>query len=199
VITVASRPALAEGLDLVRRHQAGDREAFAEIYRSHYTTIFRFVFRRVHDKQLSEDLTQDTFCKAFARLGTNFECRDTAVGAWLVTIARNLVADHFKKAEHRRRGWSLDAMYEDSEDVVERTKTPAADEQVLAALESADLVSALLDLTTHQQNVIILRFFCGLSVAETCQEMGLRDGAVKTLTRRAVQNLARHMDLEDWR
>jgi RNA polymerase sigma-70 factor (ECF subfamily) len=199
VIAAATQPALADGLDLVRRHQAGDPDAFTEIYRKHYPAILAFANNRVRNLPLAEDIAQETFTKAFAKLGTHFEVRDKAIVAWLITIARNLCVDYFKRAEHRRRKWSLDAMHDDSADVVLKTMAPAADELVLAALESADLASALLDLTPHQQNVIILRFFCGMSVAETCREMGLLEGAVKTLTRRAVQGLARRMDLEDWR
>jgi RNA polymerase sigma-70 factor (ECF subfamily) len=199
VIATAAQPSIEDGLDLVRRHQAGDRSAFAEIYSSHYTAIFKYVLYRVYDRHLAEDLAQDTFTKAFARLSTNFECRDKAIGAWLVTIARNLVADHFKRAEHRRRGLPIDAMSgHEAKNQLFRVQAPAADELALTALDIVDLLTALLALTEHQQTVIILRYFMGLSVAETCHEMSLTGGAVKALTFRAVRALARHMNVEDW-
>ncbi|GGN80462.1 RNA polymerase sigma factor [Actinoplanes lobatus] len=193
------QPSVEDGLDLVRRHQAGDREAFAEIYRIHYPLVFRFASRRVLDRQLAEDLAQDTFCKAFAQLGTQFECRDKAIGAWLFTIARNLVADHFKRLSTRlsRPSGAVTSPFENGAfDLLD--PVPAADEPVLAALRSQDLAAALLYLTDQQQTVLILRYFRGLSVVETAREMGIAEGAVKAATYRATRNLAQRLDVEDW-
>ncbi|GIE30004.1 RNA polymerase sigma factor [Actinoplanes italicus] len=189
-------PTVDEGLDLVRRHQAGDPDAFAEIYRSHYDTVYRFVYRRLPDKYLAQDLTHDTFTRAFARLTTNFECRDKAIGAWLVTIARNLISDHFKKKSNRSSSL-FDIVPEDSADRLRDSRAPAADEPVLAAMAHAELRARLLValelLTEPQRNVIILRFFRELSIADASAEMGMTDAALKTLTWRATQSLARYM------
>jgi RNA polymerase sigma-70 factor (ECF subfamily) len=197
---VVVRPSVEAGLDLVRRHQAGDREAFAEIYRTHYPVIFKFALYRVKQRQLAEDLTQDTFTKAFAKISSNFEVRDSAFVAWLITLCRNLIADHFKRSETQRCFPAANITFPASreESFPERDPAPPADLQVLAALASADLASAVLDLNDQQQTVIILRYFRGLSVAETAAEMGLNEGAVKAAGYRAVRGLARRLDLEQW-
>jgi RNA polymerase sigma-70 factor (ECF subfamily) len=193
-MTAALQPSVEDdGLDLVRRHQAGDPDAFAEIYRSHYARVFQFVYRRVTNRPLAEDITQETFTRAFTRLTTNFECRDKAIAAWLVTIARNLVSDHFKKWMTRNSA-PVDVLPESTADRLRAPHAPAADEQVLADLDRADILTALLDLTEHQQAAIVARYFRGLSVAEASAEMGVSDAALKTLTHRAVQGLARRMN-----
>lgn len=76
---------------LVERAQAGEAEAFGLIYDRYVDTVFRFVYFRVGNRQLAEDLTSDTFLRALKRIGS-FTWQGRDLGAWLVTIARNLVA-----------------------------------------------------------------------------------------------------------
>lgn len=196
-MTAPVLPSVEEGLNLVRRHQAGDPDAFAEIYRANYPTVYRFAARRLSNRQLAEDFAQETFCKAFARLATDFECRDKAIGAWLVTICRNLVADHFKKAS-TGRFIPVDIVPEHSVDPLQRLTAPSADAQVLADLDRAEILAAMPALTKPQQRAIELRFFGELSVAEAAAEMGLTDAALKTLVFRAVQALSRRMNRRRW-
>jgi RNA polymerase sigma-70 factor (ECF subfamily) len=188
-------PSVDGGLDLVRRHQAGDPDAFAELYRSHYRTVVSFAWSRVHDRQLAEDVAQETFTKAFARLG-KFEVRDKAVAAWLITIARNLVADHFKRMSTRRSSL-MEVVPEHNADRLAATHAPSADEPVLAGLDRDELLAAMQSLTAHQQSVITLRFFRQMSVAEASEAMGMSEAAVKTAQHRAVQALARHMSAQE--
>src|SRR5206468_11851041 len=99
-----SRPdpsdAAAEVWALVERAQAGEAEAFGLIYDRYFDTVFRFVYFRVGNRQLAEDLTADTFLRALKRIGS-FTWQGPDLGVWLVTIARNLVADHFKSGRYR--------------------------------------------------------------------------------------------------
>jgi RNA polymerase sigma-70 factor (ECF subfamily) len=85
---------------LVERAQAGEAEAFGLLYDRYFDTVFRFVYFRVGNRQLAEDLTSDTFLRALKRIGS-FTWQGRDLGAWLVTIARNLVADHFKSGRYR--------------------------------------------------------------------------------------------------
>jgi RNA polymerase sigma-70 factor (ECF subfamily) len=182
------QPSLEAGLDLVRRHQDGDETAFAEIYRSHYVTILKFAYYRLKDRPLAEDITQATFAKAFARLGTNFECRDRAVGAWLVTIARNLVADHFKSGRYRLETITGDVFDADPAD---RSPEGSPESAVVDHITNLSLLSAVKLLNPEQQECIVLRFLQGFSVAETARAMGKNEGAIKALQFRAVRSLHR--------
>ena len=89
-------PSLApepEGVDvweLVHRAQEGDAEAFGELYDHYVTMVHRYVYHRVGDRATAEDFTSETFVRALRRIDSlSFQGRD--VGAWLVTIARNIV------------------------------------------------------------------------------------------------------------
>src|SRR5262249_58120274 len=88
---------------LVERAQQGDTEAFGLIYDRYVDTVFRFIYFRVGSRPLAEDLTSDTFLRALKRI-SSFAWQGRDLGAWLVTIARNLVADPFKAGRYRLAG-----------------------------------------------------------------------------------------------
>src|SRR4029453_7175368 len=98
-----------------RRAQDGDADAFGEIYDRYIDTVFRYVYFRVGSRPLAEDLTSETFLRALRRIGPgSWQGRD--LGAWLVTIARNLIADHYKSAKYRLEITTADMLDADQED-----------------------------------------------------------------------------------
>jgi RNA polymerase sigma-70 factor (ECF subfamily) len=167
---------------LVRLAQAGDGEAFGKLYDRYVDTVFRFIYYRVNDRALAEDFTSETFLRALRRIGTiSYQGRD--IGAWFITIARNIVLDHVKSARHRLEITTADNP-EGREHVV---STEAA---VLDTLQSEQLMAAIAQLGDEQRECVTLRFIQGLSVGETAAVMGKNDGAIKALQHRAVRKLA---------
>jgi RNA polymerase sigma-70 factor (TIGR02952 family) len=167
---------------LVRQAQDGDAEAFGRLYDHYVTTVFRYVLHRVGDRALAEDLTSETFVRALRRIDSlSFQGRD--VGAWLVTIARNLVLDHVKSGRYR-----LEVSTADMRDADPGTDGP--EDAVLQQLTNEELLAGIRRLGGEQQECISLRFLQGLSVAETAAVMGKTDGAIKALQHRAVRRLA---------
>lgn len=173
---------------LVQRAQQGDTEAFGLIYQRYMDPVFRFVYFRVSNRPLAEDLTSETFLKAFQRIDS-FTWQGRDVGAWLVTIARNLVADHFKSGRTRFELPAFDGQVDS--DRVDRSPEGSPESTVVDHITHVALLSAVKQLNPDQQEVIIFRFLKGLSVEETAQEMRRNTGAVKALQYRAVRALAR--------
>jgi RNA polymerase sigma-70 factor (ECF subfamily) len=171
---------------LVRAAQDGDARAFGELYDRYVDTVFRYVLFRVGDRPLAEDLTSETFLRALRRISSvSYQGRD--VGAWFVTIARNLVLDHVKSSRYR-----LEVATSDVADAHSRQAGTASgpENEVVAAATNAELMKCVAKLNPDQQECIILRFMQGLSVAETAALMGRNEGAVKALQHRAVRRLA---------
>ncbi|MFI9720219.1 ECF subfamily RNA polymerase sigma factor, BldN family [Streptomyces sp. NPDC052396] len=185
--TTARRPSAdsdsARMLDLVERAQAGEAEAFGRLYDQYADTVYRYIYYRVGGRATAEDLTSETFLRALRRIGT-FTWQGRDFGAWLVTIARNLVADHFKSSRFR-----LEVTTGEMLDANEVERSP--EESVLESLSNAALLEAVRKLNPQQQECVTLRFLQGLSVAETARVMGKNEGAIKTLQYRAVRTLAR--------
>jgi RNA polymerase sigma-70 factor (ECF subfamily) len=174
-----------EGVDvwaLVRRAQDGDAEAFGQLYDHYVTMVYRYVYHRVGDRATAEDVTSETFVRALRRIDSlSFQGRD--VGAWLVTIARNIVLDHVKSSRYR-----LEVATADMRDADRATDGP--EDAVIAHLTNQQLLECVRQLGAEQQECIVLRFLQGLSVAETAEIMGKKDGAIKALQHRAVRRLA---------
>ncbi|MEV5850622.1 ECF subfamily RNA polymerase sigma factor, BldN family [Streptomyces sp. NPDC051985] len=183
----ARRPAAdsdsARMMDLVERAQAGESDAFGRLYDQYSDTVYRYIYYRVGGKATAEDLTSETFLRALRRIGT-FTWQGRDFGAWLVTIARNLVADHFKSSRFR-----LEVTTGEMLDANEVERSP--EDSVLESLSNAALLDAVRRLNPQQQECVTLRFLQGLSVAETARVMGKNEGAIKTLQYRAVRTLAR--------
>ncbi|MGW2562885.1 ECF subfamily RNA polymerase sigma factor, BldN family [Streptomyces sp. NPDC001514] len=185
--TTARRPSAdsdsARMMELVERAQAGEAEAFGRLYDQYSDTVYRYIYYRVGGKATAEDLTSETFLRALRRIST-FTWQGRDFGAWLVTIARNLVADHFKSSRFR-----LEVTTGEMLDANEVERSP--EESVLESLSNAALLEAVRKLNPQQQECVTLRFLQGMSVAETARVMGKNEGAIKTLQYRAVRTLAR--------
>ncbi len=179
--------AAAEVWALVERAQAGESAAFGLIYDRYVDTVFRFIYFRVGNRQLAEDLTSDTFLRALKRIGS-FTWQGRDLGAWLVTIARNLVADHFKSGRYRLEVTTGDVLDADRED---RGPEGSPEAAVVDHITNVALLGAVKRLNPEQQECIVLRFLQGFSVAETARAMGKNEGAIKALQYRAVRALAR--------
>jgi RNA polymerase sigma-70 factor (ECF subfamily) len=179
--------AAAEVWALVERAQAGEAEAFGLIYDRYVDVVFRFIYFRVGNRQLAEDLTSDTFLRALKRIGS-FTWQGRDLGAWLVTIARNLVADHFKSGRYRLEITTGDVLDADKED---RGPEGTPETAVVDHITNVTLLTAVKQLNPEQQECIVLRFLQGFSVAETAKAMGKNEGAIKALQYRAVRALAR--------
>jgi len=167
---------------LVRAAQAGDMNAFSDLFDRYYDVVFRYVLFRMNDRTLAEDITQETFLRALRRItSVTYQGRD--IGAWFVTIARNLIFDHVKSSRYR--------LESTTSDIVELSpSTHGPEQQVLDMATNEELLRCVRKLNTDQQECISLRFLQGLSVAETAKIMDRNEGAVKALQHRAVRRLA---------
>lgn len=179
----------AEVWALIERAQAGDAQAFGQIYERYADAIFRFLYYRTNNRILSEDLAGETWLRALKRIGS-FTWQGRDFGAWVVTIARNLLADHYKSGWYRfsiPTGSITDADREDRDPMVD------PEQSAIASLDADQIRKALSLLNEYQRLCLELRFVRGLSVAETAELMGIQEGAAKALQYRAVRALARQM------
>ncbi|MCV2490411.1 sigma-70 family RNA polymerase sigma factor [Geodermatophilus sp. YIM 151500] len=168
--------------ELVERAQGGDAEAFGQLYDRYVDLVHRYVHHRVGDRATAEDVTSETFVRALRRIDTlSFQGRD--VGAWLLTIARNIIRDQVKSSRYR-----LEVSTADLRDAAPLTDGP--EEAVVQQLTNERLVACMRQLGSEQQECLALRFLHGLSIAETAAIMGKREGAIKALQHRAVRRLA---------
>jgi RNA polymerase sigma-70 factor (ECF subfamily) len=182
-------PDTRTGWDLVAAAQAGDVDAFAELYRRYKPNVAHYIASCVRHRQTTEDLTSETFLRAWRSIRT---VRDQGydVSKWLIHIARNIVIDHFKSAAVKRSTRFADI---DVADYLPRTVGPEVTVPAQRAAEdAADRLELLVAaLPPKQQTAIRLRFNLELSHAEAGRLMGCHEVAVRNNQRRALHSLAR--------
>lgn len=184
---------------------AGDRTAFAMLYASYHDTVLQYLARRCRgDRHLAEDLTQDTFTRALGRL-TRYRDTGRPFGAWLLTIAANLLADYWRSSWHRRHVTWSDFTGDSTEGWPTLRETASGDPAIeVAATDrrrqlARTLGRAIARLSDRQRQVVSLRYAKGLSVADTAHALGLDEGAVKAATYRARRALACDPTVEELR
>jgi len=183
---------------LVRAAQRGDTAAFGELYDQYVDMVFRYVYFRLNDRELAEDITSETFLRALRRISSvSYQGRD--VGAWFITIARNIVLDHLKSSRYKLEVVTDEVSDSGTAPFTGQAGTEAGPEQraVRSATREA-LLTAIRDLGDDQRECIVLRFIQGLSLAETAQIMRRNEGAIKALQHRAVRKLAQLLP-DGWR
>jgi RNA polymerase sigma-70 factor (ECF subfamily) len=176
------------GLDeervLASRASRGDRSAYAALYERYLDKIYRYIYFKVGQRSEAEDLTSQTFLKAWDAIA-DYEWRNHPFGAWLFRIAHNLVVDY-----HRARKPSV--TLDDATPQLEwrASRDDVRPEHMLSEMLTERRVrEAVGRLTEEQQQVLILRFFEGLSTGEVAELMGKRRGAIRGLQFRALSAL----------
>lgn len=173
---------------LYERAKAFDPVALEAIYDRYSGKIYNYIFHRVGDPDMAEDLTALTFTKMLEAIRSGRAWR-TSFSGWLYRIAHNLVIDHYRR-RGRVQQVSLDVglpLHAEGEEPFQAA---------YRALQHEALRAAINKLTEDQAAVIIMRFLEGYSIAEVAKALGKTEGAVKALQFRAVERLRRLMEAE---
>ncbi|HTX86602.1 MAG TPA: RNA polymerase sigma factor [Candidatus Nanoarchaeia archaeon] len=170
--------------ELMRRAIAGDHEAFGIIYNAYFSQIYRYVYFRVRDKSAAEDIVQSVFLKVFAKL-PSYEERARPPLAYLFTVARNKIIDHWRKNKPIELAGDND--FNGIPDPAE-----TAEETVSRAVAMEKISRALEDISADQREVIILKFLNELSYREIAEISGKNETAVRKLASRGLKKLRQY-------
>lgn len=180
-----SRMPLANERQLVLQAQAGNSEAFGQLYDAYMERIYRFVYFRVEDQQTAEDITSHVFLKAWSNLD-RFSFSRTPYLAWLYTIAHNAVIDHYRTRKVTTALDDVQLSQPDHSEIVEN--------EIDLTAEMQSIKAALQVLTDDQQKVLTLKFIEGMSNNEIARHLGKREGAIRALQMRGLQALAKQLE-----
>ena len=168
-----------------------DPRSFTPLYDHYFPKVYNYIYRRVQNVQLTEDLVAETFYKALANIN-KFKWRGQgySFAGWLFTIARNQVIDQFRKQEPQllgESGWDL---------VAPETDNP--EDRVLQAATREDLLKVIQTLTPNQQDALLLRFQEGLKIKEIAAVLDKNEGAIKALLFRGLKSLRKKLEGGDY-
>lgn len=166
--------------ELIMRAKSADPGALAAIYERYSSAIYRYIYYRVGDAELAEDLRAEVFLRMLEGIG-RYEDRGWPISAWLYRIARDRTIDSLRR-RYKRPQLPLE----------EWSDTCDGPESIVdVQLDYEELRHHIDFLTETQRQVILLRFMGELSVQEVARQLGRTEGAVKALQHRGLQSLAR--------
>lgn len=166
-------------IELLERLRRGERAALGSVYDSYSPAIYRYLYRRVGNQRLAEDMAGQVFLKLLEAVHRG-QLWNSSFSGWLYRIAHNLVVDHYRKHGNH-------TVVELEEWLESEGGGPEREAEQRLRLDRVR--RALHDLTEEQAQVILLRFGEGLTNQEVAEIMGKSEGAIKGLQHRALNAL----------
>ncbi len=167
-------------LDLVKRAQQGDSDAFASLFHAHKAKVYSVCLRMTNNTAEAEDLTQDAFLQVFRKLAT-FR-GDSALSTWLYRIAVNTVLMHFRKKALRQV--SLDEPYNQDAKVVRR-EYGSRDDRLTGCVDRIALARAIKELPDGYRTIFLLHEVEGYEHQEIAELLDCSVGNSKSQLHKA--------------
>jgi RNA polymerase sigma-70 factor (ECF subfamily) len=165
---------------LVRHAAEGDAAAWEPLVLAHQEAVFRLSYLLLGDPDDAEDIAQETFLRAWNHLKRFDPTRP--LRPWLLSIASNLASNRRRSA-----GRYLAALTRAFRN--EPAPSNPVEEKSAQHMEAGDLWKAVQNLSAADQQIIYLRYFLELSVAETAQVLDVAEGTIKSRLSRALERL----------
>lgn len=180
---------------LVRRCVAGDADAWEDIVRTYNRRIYNVCYRFTGSADSAEDLAQEVFIKMYRTLDS-YAPEKGAFTTWIMTMTRNLLVDHYRKAKQDRVTDSLDAGITEDEDAVPLSdriedQAPSADDRIQRRETQEMVQKAIQKLSPELREAVILRDLQDMDYKEIAVALKVPEGTVKSRINRGRMELAR--------
>lgn len=176
---------------LVRNYVAGEENALATLINRHQSKIYGFIYSKVANRDISDDIFQDTFIKVIKTLKSNSYNEEGKFLPWVMRIAHNLVVDHFRRNKKM-------PMFRETEEFsifsIMSDDVPNIESQIITNQVESDLRKLIDELPADQKEVLVMRMYQDLSFKEISE---LTDVSINTALGRmryALMNLRKVID-----
>lgn len=169
---------------LIQKIQQGNSQAFGQLYERYANRVYRYLILRHNNAAEAEDLTAETFIKAFQHI-YRYHTGHTPFAAWLFRIAHNVLIDQWR-ASTRRPGVTWEEM--------ETLPDSAATRELTLVFTRAELEWGLTQLTDLQCQVILRRFGADCSIAETAYALKRSEASIKDAQHKALAALRQRLE-----
>ncbi len=180
---------------LVSLYQSGNETALATLLERHQKDLYTFIFYKLMDEDLANDVFQDTFVKIIITLKEKRYNEEGKFILWAKRIAHNLIIDHFRLKSKNVK--VSETTYDNEEfSIFDLIREPSEniEDQLVSRQINEDLLKMLVHLPENQQEVIKLRFFDGLSFKEIAEQTETSINTTLGRVRYALINLRKIME-----
>ena len=171
---------------LVKNYVAGDESALATLINRHQSKIYGFIFSKISDRDLTDDIFQDTFIKVIKTLKSNSYNEEGKFLPWVMRIAHNLVIDHFRRNKKM-------PMYRETEEFsifsIMTDNSMTIENKMITEQVEKDLKKLIQELPDDQKEVLIMRIYQDLSFKEISELTGVSINTALGRMRYALMNL----------
>jgi RNA polymerase sigma-70 factor (ECF subfamily) len=171
---------------LVKNYIGGDENALAMLISRHQSKIYGFIYSKIADRDVSDDIFQDTFIKVIKTLKSNSYNEEGKFLPWVMRIAHNLIVDHFRRNKKM-------PMFRETEEFsifsVMSNNEPNIESQIITSQVESDLQKLIDELPADQKEVLVMRMYQDLSFKEISEITGVSINTALGRMRYALMNL----------
>lgn len=176
---------------LVQDYVAGNEEALATLIKRHESKIYGFIYSKVSDRDVANDIFQDTFIKVIKTLKSNSYNEEGKFLPWVMRIAHNLIIDYFRKNKKM-------PLYRETEEFsvfsIMTDDTLTIENQLIADQVEMDLQKLIEELPEDQKEVLVMRMYKDMSFKEISEITGVSINTSLGRMRYALMNLRKVID-----
>lgn len=176
---------------LVQQYVAGNEQALSHLIKRHQSRIYGFIYSKMSDRDLCDDIFQDTFIKVIKNLKTKSYNEEGKFLPWVIRIAHNLIVDHYRKNKKMpmTRETETYSVFELIKDTSSTMESQMITEQV-----ELDLKKLIEELPKDQKEVLVMRMYEDLSFKEISEQTGVSINTALGRMRYALMNLRKLID-----
>ena len=171
---------------LVENYIGGDESSLEKLIRKHKSRIYNFIFSKVLNRDIAEDIFQDTFIKVIKTLKRGIYNEEGKFLPWIMRIAHNLVIDHFRR-NNRIPKFESNNDYDIFQNLSDSSLN--AEKSIIKDQVSSDLQVLVEELPSDQKDVVIMRLYRDMSFKEIAENTGVSINTALGRMRYAIINL----------
>ena len=176
---------------LIRNYVAGDEKALATLIKRHESKLYGFIISKISDRDISNDIFQDTFIKVIKTLKSNTYNEEGKFLPWVMRISHNLIIDHFRKNKkmpllRETEDFSIFSILSDNASSIEN--------KLIHEEVEVDLKKLIAELPEEQKEVLIMRIYQDMSFKEISEVTGVSINTALGRMRYALLNIRKTID-----
>ncbi|MEL1254828.1 sigma-70 family RNA polymerase sigma factor [Flavobacterium sp. DGU38] len=176
---------------LVKNYVEGNENALATLIKRHESKIYGFIYSKIADRDISNDIFQDTFIKVIKTLKSNSYNEEGKFLPWVMRISHNLIVDHFRKTKKM-------PMYRETEEFsifsIMSDDSLTIEGKMIVDQVEVDLKKLIEELPQDQKEVLVMRMYQDMSFKEISELTGVSINTALGRMRYALMNLRKIID-----
>jgi len=176
---------------LVKNYIAGDENCLSILINRHQSKIYGFIYSKLSDRDMADDIFQDTFIKVIKTLKSNSYNEEGKFLPWVMRISHNLIIDHYRRNKKM-------PMFRETEDFsifsIMSDNVPNIESQLITSQVESDLRKLIKELPEDQKEVLVMRMYQDLSFKEISELTGVSINTALGRMRYAIMNLRKVID-----